>query len=135
MRFLPQFFNVLQLTNIIMPIISAFTPAHQNANSSHIQPNNYKGSYVLVELTTGKEIAEIRYYSTKSSYYAAFWHNPSGAIGTGKATTEGTHEAIFRAAKCAGISFAKELGYTPTEILQAFAAHLGKTCTIIHTHG
>lgn len=119
-----------------MSIISAFTSAHQNANSSHIQPDNYKGSYVLVELTTGKEIAEMRYYSTKSSYYAAFWHNTSGAIGTGKATTEGTHEAIRRAAKCAGISFVKELGYyTPTEILQAFAVHLGKTCTVIHTHG
>lgn len=117
-----------------MSIISAFTSAHKNANSSHIQPNNYKGSYVLVELTTGKEIAEIRYYSTKNICYAAFWHNPSGAIGTGK-TTGSTNEAILSAAKCAGISFVRELGYTPTEILEAFSEHLGKKCVIIHTHG
>ncbi len=117
-----------------MSIIASFIPA-DNANISHIKPTHYKGSYVLVELTTGKEVAQIRYYSTKTAYYAAFWHNPLGAIGTGKATTEGTHEAIFRAAKSAGITFDRELGYTPTEILQAFAAHLGKNCVIIHTHG
>lgn len=117
--------------------ISTFSPV-SNLNAAHRKETSFAGAYILIEKNTGKVIAEARYYITKSMTYACFWGNGAqGCSGSAKGSYWNKDEAIYYAMQSAGIKFNNPNGviYDGYTWLNALAAHLGKTCTVIHTHG
>jgi len=120
--------------------ISAFSPV-SNLNAAHRKETSFAGAYILIEKATGKVIAEARYYTTKTTTYACFWGNgiksTQGCAGSAKGSYCSKDEVIYQAMQSAGIKFNNPTGviYDGYTWLNALAAHLGKDCVVIHTHG
>lgn len=121
--------------------ITAFNPKDGINSNAHRKENHFNKELALIAYTpeTGfKNLATLRLYSTNLYNYACLWVNAASLPihATGSARSGSQDNAIYSAARSAGITFDEQTYYVDaSDLMDAIAEYLGATAyTIHHAH-